>query len=41
MAEETILTSQRVMPVRLEEAGYKFVYPELRGALTDLLAKRT
>jgi uncharacterized protein (TIGR01777 family) len=37
MAEETILASQRVSPVRLEEAGYKFVYPELTGALTDLL----
>jgi uncharacterized protein (TIGR01777 family) len=37
MAEETILSGQRVLPVRLEEAGYKFVYPELSGALADIL----
>jgi uncharacterized protein (TIGR01777 family) len=37
MAEETILSSQRVMPVRLEKAGYKFVYPDLTGAVTDIL----
>ncbi len=40
MAEETILTSQRVFPSRLEKTGYKFVYPELKGALTDILSKR-
>jgi uncharacterized protein (TIGR01777 family) len=38
MAEETILSSQRVLPARLEEAGFKFVYPDLPGALTDLLS---
>ena len=37
MADETILTSQRVLPVRLEDAGYPFVYPDLRAALADLL----
>lgn len=41
MAEETILTSQRVMPVRLEEAGYPFVYPDLTGALADILGKKS
>lgn len=39
MAEETILTSHRVFPARLEGAGYKFIYPELPGALTDILDK--
>ncbi len=37
MAEETILSSQRVLPVRLEEAGFKFVFSDLTGALTDIL----
>lgn len=41
MAEETILTSQRVMPVRLEEAGFKFAFPDLKGALTDILGKKS
>ena len=38
MAEETILSSQRVLPTRLEETGYSFVYPHLTGALADLLS---
>lgn len=38
MAEETILTSQRVIPARLEKAEFQFAFPELRGALTDILA---
>jgi uncharacterized protein (TIGR01777 family) len=37
MAEETILTSQRVLPTRLEETGFKFVFPELTEALADIL----
>lgn len=40
MAEETILTSQRVLSARLEEAGFKFAYPELKEALTDILGKK-
>jgi uncharacterized protein (TIGR01777 family) len=39
MAEETILTSQRVLPARLEKAGYKFAFPGLMGALAHLLSK--
>jgi len=39
MAEETILTSQRVVPARLEKAGFEFTFPELRGALTDIIGK--
>ena len=38
MAEETVLTSQRVMPTRLLESGFHFEQPELSGALTGLLS---
>lgn len=41
MADETILTSQRVMPARLEKAGFEFAFPELSGALADILAKKS
>jgi NAD dependent epimerase/dehydratase family enzyme len=41
MAEETILTSQRVLPARLEKAGYKFAFPELTGALTDVFSNKS
>lgn len=33
MADEMLLTSQRVVPKRLTEAGYEFQQPELEGAL--------
>ena len=33
MADEMLLTSQRVVPKRLIEAGYEFQQPELEGAL--------
>jgi uncharacterized protein (TIGR01777 family) len=33
MADEMLLTSQRVMPKRLTAAGYQFRYPEVEGAL--------
>lgn len=39
MAEETALSSQRVLPKRLLEAGYNFKYPELQPALRAILAK--
>lgn len=39
MADATLLTSQRVEPVRLKEAGFVFKYPELKGALTHVLGK--
>lgn len=41
MAEETILTSQRVLPARLDEAGFTFAYPDLVGALTDILGEES
>jgi uncharacterized protein len=33
MADEMLLASQRVIPKRLNDAGYEFQYPELEGAL--------
>ena len=33
MADEMLLTSQRVIPKRLSDAGYEFHQPELEGAL--------
>jgi hypothetical protein len=36
MAKELILSSQRVMPARLMESGYSFVYPELEPALESI-----
>jgi uncharacterized protein len=30
---EVLLASQRVLPVAAEAAGYRFRFPELRGAL--------
>jgi uncharacterized protein (TIGR01777 family) len=37
MAEEMLLSSQRVSPIRALEAGYEFKYPLLGPALTDLM----
>ena len=39
MADEMLLSSTRVAPVRLEETAYSFHYPELEGALRHLLGK--
>jgi uncharacterized protein (TIGR01777 family) len=38
MADEMLLSSQRVMPVRTLECGFRFQQPLLRTALKDLLA---
>ncbi|MBA3259810.1 MAG: DUF1731 domain-containing protein, partial [Gemmatimonadales bacterium] len=37
MADTALLASQRVLPGRLTESGYRFHYPELVGALRHLL----
>jgi uncharacterized protein (TIGR01777 family) len=39
LADALLLSSQRVMPVRLQESGYRFMYPELEAALRHLLAR--
>lgn len=37
MAEETLLSSARVLPEKLERAGFKFKHPDLEDALANLL----
>ncbi len=39
MANETVLAGQRVVPRRLEEAGFTWRFPELEGALTHVLQR--
>jgi len=39
LAKEVLLSSQRVHPKRLEEAGYKFIFSETKKALADILSK--
>ncbi len=39
MADNLLLASTRVDPVRLRETGYEFKYPDLRGALRHVLGK--
>jgi len=36
---ELLLTGQKVVPKRLQEAGYEFSYPDLNKALTSILHK--
>ena len=40
MADDLLLTSQRVLPTRLLEQNFEFSYPRLKDALRDLLARR-
>jgi len=37
MADETLLTSQKVVPNRLLEAGFEFRHPNLQGALETII----
>jgi hypothetical protein len=37
MARETLLASQRAMPVALSASGFKFEEPRLEGALRAML----
>ena len=39
MAEELLLTGQRIVPKRLLDAGVEFFYPEAEFALRDILGK--
>jgi hypothetical protein len=39
LAEEALLSSTRVLPRRLIESGYRFLFPELEGALRHLLGR--
>lgn len=39
MADELLLTSQRVVPARLETSGYRFRYPTLDAALRAVLGR--
>jgi hypothetical protein len=39
MADELLLSSARVEPVRLRATSYSFRYPDLEGALRHLLGK--
>jgi hypothetical protein len=40
MAEALLLASQRVMPSRLEQLGFKFTHRDLSSALTTILAQK-
>jgi uncharacterized protein (TIGR01777 family) len=37
MADALLLSSQRVIPAKLDQLGYRFVQPELRDALTAIM----
>ncbi|MBI5302712.1 MAG: TIGR01777 family protein [Chloroflexi bacterium] len=37
MADRLLLTSQRMMPTRLQQAGFKFKFPDVEPALRDAL----
>ncbi|MBU1248952.1 MAG: TIGR01777 family oxidoreductase [Proteobacteria bacterium] len=41
MADEVLLSGQRVLPKRLMEAGYAFRYPDLADALANAVASNT
>ena len=40
MANETLLTGQRVLPKRLLDAGFEFKYPDVKEALKAIKAQR-
>jgi len=37
MAEGLLLSGQRAIPAKAETLGFKFTYPQLESALSDLL----
>lgn len=40
MAQDLLLNGQKVLPRRLEKAGYEFLHPQLDDALGDILSSR-
>ena len=40
MAEELLLSGQRVLPAQLLEDGFQFLYPNLKEALADLMPRK-
>jgi uncharacterized protein (TIGR01777 family) len=41
MAKETLLSGQRVVPSRLLDSGFQFLYPELESAFKEILGKNS
>ena len=41
LAKEGILTSQRVLPIKLKKAGYKFKFPKINSSLKNCLKSKT
>jgi NAD dependent epimerase/dehydratase family enzyme len=41
MAQELLLNGQRVVPDRLQAAGFKFTYPDIELALAAIYADHT
>jgi uncharacterized protein (TIGR01777 family) len=41
MADELLLSSQRVQPRKLQESGYEFLFPSLEGALRHVLGRQS
>ena len=39
MGEETVLSSQKVIPEKLSKSGFRFRFPDIRNALDDLLSR--
>lgn len=38
LTQEMLLAGQRVLPAKLQAAGFQFRHPDIDGALADLLA---
>jgi uncharacterized protein len=41
MADEVLLSGQRVIPTRVSDAGYEFMFPQLDDALSHILNKQS
>jgi NAD dependent epimerase/dehydratase family enzyme len=39
MGQEALLTSTRALPVKLQQAGYRFKHPEIEEALKAVLSE--